>query len=233
MEIRRLHANLNDFNDGVFEISGDEFNYAVKVLRQKQGFSVIVNVGDGYDYIGVITEIKKDRLFVKVSEKVENPATPKNKITLYQGSCKLGKNDFIVQKAVELGVSRVVFFTSDFVIEKDVNLERLNKIAKEALKQCDRADEVTVEFTTFENAVNVAENGIIFFEGDCDLSVNDIPSDVKSYFVGSEGGFSEKEIALAKENGIKTVSLGKRILRAETASVVATTLVQLKTGGLL
>mgnify|MGYP002989639352 CR=1 FL=1 len=47
MEIRRLHANLNDFNDGVFEISGDEFNYAVKVLRQKQGFSVIVNVGDG------------------------------------------------------------------------------------------------------------------------------------------------------------------------------------------
>ena len=78
MEIRRLHANLNDFNDGVFEISGDEFNYAVKVLRQKQGFSVIVNVGDGYDYIGVITEIKKDRLCVKVSEKVENPATPKN-----------------------------------------------------------------------------------------------------------------------------------------------------------
>lgn len=71
------------------------------------------------------------------------------------------------------------------------------------------------------------------FEGDCDLSVNEIPSDVKSYFVGSEGGFSEKEISLAKEKGIKTVSLGKRILRAETASVVATTLVQLKTGGLL
>lgn len=138
-----------------------------------------------------------------------------------------------MQKAVELGVSRVVFFTSDFVTEKDVNLERLNKIAKEALKQCDRADEVTVEFMTFENAVNVAENGIIFFEGDCDLSVNEIPSDVKSYFVGSEGGFSEKEISLAKEKGIKTVSLGKRILRAETASVVATTLVQLKTGGLL
>ena len=138
-----------------------------------------------------------------------------------------------MQKAVELGVSSIVFFTSDFVVEKDVNLERLNKIAKEALKQCDRADEVTVELSTFDNAVNAAENGIIFFEGDCDFSVNEIPSDVKSYFVGSEGGFSEKEIALAKEKGIKTVSLGKRILRAETASVVATTLVQLKTGGLL
>ncbi|UKI14004.1 MAG: RsmE family RNA methyltransferase [Clostridiales bacterium] len=102
------------------------------------------------------------------------------------------------------------------------------------MKQCDRADEVSVELSIFDNAVNAAENGIIFFEGDCDLSVNEIPSDVKSYFVGSEGGFSEKEISLAKRKGNKkTVSLGKRILRAETASVVATTLVQLKTGGLL
>lgn len=83
---------------------------------------------------------------------------------LISGQLQTRQNDFIVQKAVELGVSRVVFFTSDFVIEKDVNLERLNKIAKEALKQCDRADEVTVEFMTFENAVNVAENGIIFLK---------------------------------------------------------------------
>lgn len=130
MEIRRLHANLNDFNDGVFEISGDEFNYAVKVLRQKQGFSVIVNVGDGYDYIGVITEIKKDRLCVKVSEKVENPATPKNKITLYQGSCKLGKNDFIVQKAVELGVSRVVFSQATLSLKRPSTLKGLIKSQK-------------------------------------------------------------------------------------------------------
>lgn len=130
MEIRRLHANLNDFNDGVFEISGDEFNYAVKVLRQKQGFSVIVNVGDGYDYIGVITEIKKDRLCVKVSEKVENPATPKNKITLYQGSCKLGKNDFIVQKAVELGVSRVVFSQATLSPKRTSTLKGLIKSQK-------------------------------------------------------------------------------------------------------
>lgn len=73
MEIRRLHANLNDFNDGVFEISGDEFNYAVKVLRQKQGFSVIVNVGDGYDYIGVITEIKKRPFMCKSVGKGRKP----------------------------------------------------------------------------------------------------------------------------------------------------------------
>lgn len=233
MEIRRLRANLSDYRDGVFEISNDEFIYAVKVLRQKIGFSVIVNVGDGYDYNGIIIDIKKDRLFVKISEKVKNSATPEKIITLYQGSCKTGKNDFIAQKAVELGVSRIVFFTSDNVVEKDVNLERLNKIAKEALKQCDRADDVTVEFSTFENAVKNAKNAVIFYEGDCEISASDIPVATTEFFVGSEGGFSEREIALAKNNGIKTVSLGKRILRAETASVVATTLVQLKTGGLL
>ncbi len=233
MEIRRLRANLSDYRDGVFEISNDEFIYAVKVLRQKIGFSVIVNVGDGYDYNGVIIDIKKDRLFVKISERVKNSATPEKAITLYQGSCKTGKNDFIAQKAVELGVSRIVFFTSDNVVEKDVNLERLNKIAKEALKQCDRADDVTVEFSTFENAVKNAKEAVIFYEGDCEISASDIPVATTEFFVGSEGGFSEREITLAKNKGIKTVSLGKRILRAETASVVATTLVQLKTGGLL
>lgn len=89
-----------------------------------------MNVGDGYDYIGVITEIKKDRLFVKVSEKVENPATPKNKITLYQGSCKLGKNDFIVQKAVELGVSRVVFSQATLSPKRPSTLKGLIKSQK-------------------------------------------------------------------------------------------------------
>lgn len=79
MEIRRLHANLNDFNDGVFEISGDEFNYAVKVLRQKQGFSVIVNVGDGYDYIGVITEIKKTVYVSKCRKRSKTPRRRKIK----------------------------------------------------------------------------------------------------------------------------------------------------------
>lgn len=67
------------------------------------------------------------------------------------------------------------------------------------MKQCDRADEVTVELSTFDNAVNAAENGIIFFEGDCDMSVNEIPSDVKSYFVGSEGGFPKKKYRLQKK----------------------------------
>lgn len=233
MEIRRFLTSSDKIKNDVAEISGDEFTYAVKVLRQKTGFTVIVNTGDGYDRIGEISEITKDKLTVKIRETVKNEATPDKKITLYQGSCKQGKNDFIVQKAVELGISRIVFFKSDFVTEKEVNVERLRKIATEALKQCGRADSVEVEFTDYFSAVDNCENAVIFYEGECENTLSDIGNDVSALFVGSEGGFSEREVGYAREKGLKTITLGKRILRAETASVVATSMIQYLTGGLV
>lgn len=233
MEIRRFLTSSDKIKNDVAEISGDEFTYAVKVLRQKTGFTVIVNTGDGYDRIGEISEITKDKLTVKIRETVKNEATPDKKITLYQGSCKQGKNEFIVQKAVELGISRIVFFKSDFVTEKEVNVERLRKIATEALKQCGRADSVEVEFTDYFNAVDNCENAVIFYEGECENTLSDIGNDVSALFVGSEGGFSEREVVYARERGLKTITLGKRILRAETASVVATSMIQYLTGGLV
>lgn len=233
MEIRRFLTSSDKIKNDVAEISGDEFTYAVKVLRQKTGFTVIVNSGDGYDRIGEISEIAKDKLTVKIRETVKNEATPDKKITLYQGSCKQGKNEFIVQKAVELGISRIVFFKSDFVTEKEVNLKRLRKIATEALKQCGRADSVEVEFTDYFSAVDNCENAVIFYEGECENTLSDIGNDVSALFVGSEGGFSEREVGYARERGLKTITLGKRILRAETASVVATSMIQYLTGGLV
>lgn len=233
MEIRRFLTSSDKIKNDVAEISGDEFTYAVKVLRQKTGFTVIVNTGDGYDRIGEISEIAKDKLTVKIRETVKNEATPDKKITLYQGSCKQGKNDFIVQKAVELGISRIVFFKSDFVTEKEVNVERLRKIATEALKQCGRADSVEVEFTDYFSAVDNCENAVIFYEGECENTLSDIGNAVSALFVGSEGGFSEREVGYARERGLKTITLGKRILRAETASVVATSMIQYLTGGLV
>ena len=233
MEIRRFLTSSDKIKNDVAEISGDEFTYAVKVLRQKTGFTVIVNTGDGYDRIGEISEITKDKLTVKIRETVKNEATPDKKITLYQGSCKQGKNDFIVQKAVELGISRIVFFKSDFVTEKEVNVERLRKIATEALKQCGRADSVEVEFTDYFSAVDNCENAVIFYEGECENTLSDIGNDVSALFVGSEGGFSKREVGYAREKGLKTITLGKRILRAETASAVATSIIQYLTGGLV
>ena len=126
-----------------------------------------------------------------------------------------------------------MFFKSYFVTEKEVNVERLRKIATEALKQCGRADSVEVEFTDYFNAVDNCENAVIFYEGECENTLSDIGNDVSALFVGSEGGFSEREVGYARERGLKTITLGKRILRAETASVVATSMIQYLTGGLV
>ena len=147
---------------------------------------------------------------------------------------KQGKNDFVVQKAVELGVSKIVFFDSKFVVEKDVNKLRLEKIAVEAMKQCGRADKITVDFMTYKNAVECADGDVIlFYEGECDYKLSDIALSDKSQitiFVGSEGGFDQAEINLARDKSFFVTTLGKRILRAEAASIVATALVTDKIG---
>lgn len=236
MEIRRFYINPENIKDKTAEISGEEFTHAVKVLRQKIGFRIILNTGDGYDYFAEITDILKNVMIAKIVGKEKNLATPERKVTLYQGSLKQGKNDFIVQKAVELGVTRLVFFVSKNVVEKEVNIDRINKIAVEAMKQCGRADRISVEFTSFEKAVaDISGKALLFYEGECEKTLSDYDFNGLteiSIFVGSEGGFDEKEVELAKNADITVISLGKRILRAETASIVATALVTDKIGGL-
>lgn len=237
MEIRRFFVKPDDIVGNTVTISGDEYTHAVKVLRQKEGFTIIVCDGDGYDYYAEITKIEKNFLTAIINNTEINTATPKKQVVLYQGSCKLGKNDFIVQKAVELGVSKIVIFDSRYVSEKKVNTDRLGKIASEACKQCGRSDSAAVEYTDLDSALSSVdgENSIMFYENEKhafleDCNIGELNS--VNIFVGSEGGFDDSEVALAKERGIKILSLGGRILRAETASVVAVTLVQDRIGGL-
>jgi RNA methyltransferase, RsmE family len=234
MEIRRFYIDENNLSNGVAKVVGDEFVHAVKVLRQKVGYTVILCTGDGFDLTAEITEINKDNFNAKVISRAENTAVPKRKITLYQGSLKGGKNDFVVQKAVELGVSKVVFFVSRYVTETAVSVDRLQKIAIEAMKQCGRADKLSVEVLAFSDALKTASGEKLFFyEFERETRVNDIEiSGDASVFIGSEGGFSDYEVQLAKESGAHVLSLGNRILRAETATVAALTLVMNAVGEL-
>lgn len=237
MEIRRFFVKPEDFDGESVSICGEEFIHAVKVLRQKVGFTIIFSTGDGYDYYAEITQISKDNLTAKFIKKEYAEATPKKQITLYQGSLKGGKNDFVVQKAVELGVTKVVFFDSKNVVEKKISVDRLNKIAVEAMKQCGRADRMDIEFIPFKRVLERASEQeiLMFYEGECQSKLCDLPLKDKqsiAVIVGSEGGFDTTEVAEAVANKIKTVSLGKRVLRAETASVVAVALVADKIGGL-
>ena len=149
------------------------------------------------------------------------------------------KNEFIVQKAVELGVKRIGVFSSEYssAYMNANKLERLNKVSKEAAKQCLRATAPeVVYYDDFDKALDAAdgyENKLFACEfateSKCDVA--NLQGSV-AIVIGSEGGFSREEEALANDKGFASVTLGKRILRAETAAVALTSVVMFSLGEL-
>ena len=236
MEIRRFFVSPDAIQGNDITIDGEEFRHAVKVLRHKVGYKIIVCDNSGKDYYATITEIGKDCLTARVDEIVANDTATKRTITLYQCISRGDRLDFSVQKAVELGVRRIVPVVSEFSTEKDVNLDRLRRIVSEAAKQCGLAilPEVSAP-VGFDEAVAVAgDSAIVFYEHEKDnvVTAELVGEGDVSVFVGAEGGFSNREIELARANGAKTVSLGKRILRTETATVAGLVIVALFAGEL-
>ena len=227
MEIKRFFADGIEGDKVV--LRGEEFTHCVKVTRHKVGFTVIVCTGDGWDCYAKIEAIEKSSLTARVFRREQNKTEVEGNLTLFQGVCK--ELDFIVQKAVELGACKIVPFYSANTSVTGVKLDRLQKIVLEAAKQCGRArlPEI-IEPLRFDKAIEMcrsAENQILCYENCRSGYIKDaIRKNTKTLalVIGSEGGFTEQEIAYAKEKNIRVVSLGKRILRAETAAIAAMTL---------
>ena len=134
---------------GEFELVGEEFEHAKNVLRIGEGDEVILLDGSGKEYTSVCSRVQKKSLVFHVLRADEGGREPMNEISLAFGYLKnADKNEFIVQKAVELGVSRLIVFCSDYssAYMNANKLERLNKVAREATKQCLRSVAPTVEF---------------------------------------------------------------------------------------
>ncbi|MEG1923391.1 MAG: RsmE family RNA methyltransferase [Clostridia bacterium] len=229
-EYRRFFAKNNDRIDDIVYISGNEYNHISKVLRMKIGDNAIVCVGDGKDLFCEIINFTKDVVQLKILEERINKSELPIAITLFQAAVKGDKMDFIIQKSVELGVDTIVPFQSAFAIAKvDEKTERYNKIALEACKQCGRATVVNVnQAMSFQNMLKSLDNyDIALFcnENEEYSTIHSILKTLKnestmSVIVGSEGGFSKEEVEAIKEKA-KSVLLCNRILRAETASVFA------------
>ncbi len=240
MEIKRFFANQTALNDGIIVIDGDEYIHMSKVLRHKIGYKIIVNLEDGKDYFCEIISMNKDNCQAKVESIKDNECKSSNSITLFQALPKGDKIDLIIQKAVELGVKNIVPFYSQYVNEKKFNLDRANKIADEACKQCGRAIKCkvadVVEFSKILQIIEAYDLVIMPYENCTCGSVKNIET-LKSakniaVIIGSEGGFDQQEAEAIKQVGGHIVSLGKRILRCETASIVAITLLQYELGEL-
>lgn len=218
-----------------FVLTDDEFTHIVKVMR----FSVCENFtlidGYGYEYICKIEAINKKDLQAVVLEKNKAQTEAKHNVTVFQALVKGDKFELITQKLTELGVNKIVPFESEFcqVKSNTTRLDRLEKISIEALKQCGRAKKVEIEnvisfdkmlekLTSFDKVIFAYENATENF-GENSFDSNDQNIAI---IVGSEGGFSLSEVEkLSKLQNLKTISLGKRILRAETAAISLTSVV--------
>lgn len=220
-------------------VDGEEFTHAKTVLRVTEGSEITLLDNSGREYPAIVAKIDKRALTAHITGAIVGDREPQADIFLLCGALKGDKTELVVQKAVELGVSRIGVFSSKYCAAymSEGKLERLNRVSREAAKQClrSRAPEV-VCFDDLSSALAACDgySDKLFFcefatSTDCDLSA--LGKSV-ALIVGSEGGFSDEEFAAAKMLGFAGVTLGKRILRAETAAVAACTLAAYLTGEL-
>ena len=224
----------------ITELSGEEFEHAKNVLRLGAGDEVILLDNSGKEYTAVIAQVEKKRMLLNIVREEVGTREANVDVCLLFGYLKnADKNEFIVQKAVELGVKKICVFSSEFssAYMNANKLERLNKVAKEAAKQCLRATAPElVYFDNLEKALGYAneyENKLFAceFAERTEISLSSLKNSV-AMVIGSEGGFSREEATLAKEKGYALISLGKRILRAETAAVSLASIVMYELGEL-
>ena len=234
-----------NIKDGFIEIFSDEAKHILNVMRMEIGDTLTICDGQSNDYLCRICETGKNCLKAKIEETTKSESEPKTKITLYQGLPKSDKMELIIQKCVEIGVCRIVPVITERAVVKiekgakeDKKTERWQKIAESAAKQSGRGIIPAVERPMkFKDAIEEAiKNGeaIIPYENENDRGLKEFVKNSKAenigIFIGPEGGFDTKEIEFAVENGVMSVTLGKRILRTETAGIVTSAIVLYELG---
>lgn len=214
-------------------ITGDDFKHITKVLRMNVGEKIyICNKDNGESFLAQIEEINNENVFCNILEKMESNESNVN-ITLYQGIPKSDKMEYIIQKSIELGVNTIIPVNMKYCIAKIKDEEKKNTrwqmIAEAAAKQSKRNIIPKVCFS--QNIEDICKNAneydiiLIAYENEDNLNIKNalqVNKDIKNIaiIVGPEGGISEDEVNVLVKNGAKSVSLGKRILRCETAPIV-------------
>lgn len=229
----KFFVRKESINDHTITLEGENAKHIGSVLRAKTGDIITVGDGDGRDYECEITEITKKAVIAKITDIFTNDNEPDIKLTLYQALPKADKMELVIQKCIEIGVDRIVPVKTEHAVVKlegkeEKKLQRWNKIAEAAAKQCGRGKIPIVDrVMTFKEAINEAislDSAIIPYEKEKENSLKTFAKGFKGksigIFIGPEGGFSNDEVDFAISNGVKSVTLGKRILRTETAGLV-------------
>lgn len=227
---------VNGVNGNNIELVGDEHNHLKNVIRLNCGDQVKVVCGDDFTYFCTIMQINKNSTILKVDSKELNKANPKVNLTCYMALIKNDNLSLVVQKLTELGCSTFVPFESRYTVNKDkgTKIEKLNLITQQSLKQCGRSKPMVIKPTKkLTDLVNdLKQHDLIIFANETEKSENlndvlmqNMNAKNIAIIVGCEGGFEQTEIDLLINNNAKSVTLGSRILRAETASIMLTAII--------
>lgn len=228
----KFFVNQEQIKENHITLLGEDAKHIKTVLRAKEGEEITVCDGCGMDYTCKIIGFGEG-IETEILEKMPCEVEPATKITLYQGLPKADKMEWIIQKCVELGVVRIVAVSTERAIVKldkkeEKKLDRWQKIAEAAAKQSGRGiiPQIGKKVLSFSQAVEEAaslDGAIIPYEKEENRGLREFVQNCKGQeigiFIGPEGGFSEEEIHLAEEKGILPITLGKRILRTETAGM--------------
>ncbi|MEK7723842.1 MAG: 16S rRNA (uracil(1498)-N(3))-methyltransferase [Acidobacteriota bacterium] len=237
--MRRFYSSPENFTKEIVTLSLEETRHLRDVLRLREDEKVLVFDGKGKEFLCEIVSISKKETSLRIIEEI-SPKSPESdlNLTLAVSLLKGEKFDLVIQKAVELGVTKfipIITKRCDVKLkENDKKLERWRKIILESSKQCGRAKLMEIESPiNFETLIEESASIQLFYE--CFLLFSEkngeVFSKIKSFpkitaIIGSEGGWDDSEIDLAQKNRVQVITLGGRILRAETAAIAIPTLLQ-------
>ena len=242
MRITRLYHNENLICGKTAQLDKNTSSHLVRVLRTKAETPVILFNGDGFDYLCKTLNNHPKKTLLAVESKIKINNESNLFITLIQGLSRLDRMETTIQKSVELGVTSITpLITERSVVQ--LNGDRgekkrthWQKIAQGASEQCGRTIVPEIgEIITLEKWLAKELNGLqLFFDPRAERSLKQISYTSESVTIlsGPEGGFSNQERCLAAQAGYLSVTLGPRILRAETACIAAITAIQLLWGDL-
>ena len=248
--MHRFFIDPEDLTDTRGVLTGEEAHHLTSVLRLKVGAPIQLFDGLGRTYEAEVKKISKGRVEAVILSIAEERVAEKAALHLGLALLKGKKMDFIMQKATELGVAGLHPYIAKFsnarhmdALREAKRLERWQKISREACKQCNRpqppAGYPVKDFDTLLEKASTADYDLklLFWEGERSKGLQGIfqapgqPCSVM-ILIGPEGGFSTEEVEQAKAAGFQPITLGKRILRAETAAIASIAILQHLLGNL-
>jgi len=243
MQRHRFYAPPSSFTETSVRLDADEAHHLTRVLRLGAGARVFVFDGEGAEYECEVARVDKREADLNLLRRLDDAVESPLRMTLAQALIKGDKFDWVIQKATELGVTRIVPLVTDHSdIKSNIRraeeragqrIERWRRISLEALKQCGRRSLVEIcEPAPFDEFCGLAaQDARLIFSERGGESLAEVSTRLRgvnqlSLCVASEGGWSERESRKATSCGFTPVSLGSRILRTETAAIAAVSLAQ-------